>query len=138
MEQLHLTFYETPKHGYLRVPGEICRKLNISQSFGPFSYYFFETDEEDPDSFCQKSSQEEIQNLLEQSSKSYINKSKSKRISSINVKSNTSKKKFLKIVNKAKKYKDLTLCHGQAQKIPFPNNYFGFFYAIKKSDTAWE
>ena len=49
MEQLHLTFYETPKHGYLRVPGEICRNLNISQSFGPFSYYFFETDEEDPD-----------------------------------------------------------------------------------------
>ena len=49
MEELRLTFYETPRHGYLEVPGEICRKLKISQSFSPFSYYFWQTDDEDPE-----------------------------------------------------------------------------------------
>jgi len=49
MEQLHLTFYETPNHGYLRVPGDICRKLNISQSFSPFSYYFKEEKKDKPE-----------------------------------------------------------------------------------------
>ena len=46
----------------------------------------------------------QLLNLLDQSSKKSIVKSKSNIIKSINIKSNTSKKKFLKIVNKAKKY----------------------------------
>lgn len=49
MEKLHLTFYETPNHGYLRVPGDICRKLNISQSFSPFSYYYKEENKDKPE-----------------------------------------------------------------------------------------
>jgi len=46
----------------------------------------------------------ELSNLLDQSSKKVIFKSKSNKIKNINVKSNTSKNKFLNIVNKAKKY----------------------------------
>jgi anthranilate synthase component I len=46
----------------------------------------------------------QLLNLLDQSSKKSIVKSKSNIIKSVNIKSNTSKKKFLKIVNKAKKY----------------------------------
>jgi hypothetical protein len=51
MEKLHLTFYETPRHGYLEVSGDICRKLKISQRFSVFSHYFSIEDEEDPDFF---------------------------------------------------------------------------------------
>ena len=51
MEKLHLTFYETPRHGYLEVSGDICRKLQISQTFSGFSHYFFEVNKEDPDFF---------------------------------------------------------------------------------------
>ena len=46
----------------------------------------------------------ELSNLLDQSSKKVIFKSKSNKIKNINVKSNTSKNKFLNIVNKAKNY----------------------------------
>ena len=44
----------------------------------------------------------ELFNLLDQSSRKCVNKSKSLKIDNIKVKSNTSKKKFLKIVDKAK------------------------------------
>ncbi len=46
----------------------------------------------------------ELLNLLDQSSKKTTNKSRISEINKINVKSNTSKNKFLKIVEKAKKY----------------------------------
>jgi len=46
----------------------------------------------------------ELSNLLNQSSKKVIFKSNYNKIRNINVKSNTSKNKFLNIVNKAKKY----------------------------------
>ena len=46
----------------------------------------------------------EILNLLNQSSKKSITKLEKNKINNINVKSNTSKNQFLKIVNKAKKY----------------------------------
>ncbi len=46
----------------------------------------------------------ELSNLLNQSSKKVIFKSNYNKIMNINVKSNTSKNKFLNIVNKAKKY----------------------------------
>ena len=46
----------------------------------------------------------ELSNLLNQSSKKVVFKPKSNKIKNINVKSNTSKNKFINIVNKAKKY----------------------------------
>ena len=46
----------------------------------------------------------ELFNLLDQSTRKCADKSKSLKIDNIKVKSNTSKKKFLKIVDKAKKY----------------------------------
>ena len=36
---IEVIYYETPRHGYLKVKGDDLRSLKISQSFSEFSFY---------------------------------------------------------------------------------------------------
>ena len=52
-KSIDVTYYSTPRHGYLKVSGDDLRDLKISQSFSEFSYFDEDNDvfylEEDRD-----------------------------------------------------------------------------------------